>query len=93
MESAKLSFVLAKQSGDGVGVGFFVECFRCSAVWRSGSKTFLIFEPNDSSAAWAASLSAEQDHKNQKPFHNRRCAVECPLSSAENRVRDQSRMR
>ena len=40
--------------GDGVGVDFFVECFRCLRVGvglGSGPRTLLIFEPNDSSAA------------------------------------------
>ena len=40
--------------GDGVGVGFFVECFRClrdGVGLGFGSRTFLILVPNDSSAA------------------------------------------
>ena len=49
----------AEAVGEGVGVGFFVECFRCLRVGvglGSGSRTFLIFEPNDSSAEGAASM-------------------------------------
>jgi len=49
----------AEAVGQGVGVGFFVECFRCLRVGvglGSGSRTFLIFEPNDSSAEGAASM-------------------------------------
>ena len=41
--------------GDGLGDAFFVECFRCLRVGAGvGSKIFLIFVPNDSSAAFAA---------------------------------------
>ena len=44
-------FRLGEAVGDGVGLAFFVECFRClRAGVGSGSKTFLIFVPNDSSA-------------------------------------------
>ena len=38
--------------GDGVGVAFFFRCLRVGV--GDGSKTFLIFVPNDSSAASAA---------------------------------------
>lgn len=51
-------FRLAEAVGDGVGVGPFVECFRCFGVGLgSGSRTFLIFEPSDSSAECAASMA------------------------------------
>jgi len=49
-------FRLGEAVGDGVGVGFFVECFRRLCVELgvgSGSRTFLIFVPNDSSAEGA----------------------------------------
>jgi hypothetical protein len=44
--------------GDGVGVAFFAECFRClrGAGVGVGSKIFLTFVPNDSSAG-AASIA------------------------------------
>jgi hypothetical protein len=51
-------FRFGEAVGDGLGVDFLAECFRC---FRAGvgvgvaSKTFLIFAPNDSSAASAAS--------------------------------------
>ena len=47
-------FRFGEAVGDGLGVDFLAECFRC---FRAGvgvgasSKTFLIFVPNDSSAA------------------------------------------
>src|SRR5213075_2207277 len=53
-------FGFAEAVGDGVGVGFFVECFRCLRLGvglGSGSKTFLLFEPNDSSAALVPSVT------------------------------------
>jgi hypothetical protein len=40
--------------GDGLGVGFFVERFRCLRGTGVGlAKIFLIFVPNDCSAAFA----------------------------------------
>ena len=45
--------------GDGVGVAFFAERLRClrdGLGVGSGSKTFLIFVPNDSSAGCAAPI-------------------------------------
>jgi hypothetical protein len=48
---------LGEAVGDGVDVGFFVECFRClrdGVGVESGSRTFLILVPNDSSAEGAA---------------------------------------
>ena len=56
-------FRFAEAVGDGVGVGFFVEGFRClrdGAGVGSGSKTFLIFLPNDSSAADEASTAPNE---------------------------------
>ena len=45
-------FRLGEAVGDGVAVGFCAECFRClRGGVGSGANTFLIFEPNDSSAA------------------------------------------
>ena len=66
-------FRLGEAVGDGVGVAFFVECFRCLRLGVGlgfGSRTFLIFVPNDSSAEGAAPNRTEQNHQNQKPFHN-----------------------
>ena len=53
----EIFFFFGEAIGDGLGVDFLAECFRC---FRTGvgvgvaSKTFLIFAPNDSSAASAA---------------------------------------
>ncbi len=50
-------FCFGDAVGDGVGVGFFPERFRCLRVGVGvgvGAKIFLIFVPNDSSAAFAA---------------------------------------
>ena len=51
------AFLGLEAVGDGVGVGFFIECFRClrdGIGVGSGSRTFLILVPNDSSAEGAA---------------------------------------
>ena len=45
-------FCFGEVAGDGVGVAFFFRCLRLGV--GDGSKTFLIFVPNDSSAASAA---------------------------------------
>src|SRR5207248_9918997 len=76
----------AEAVGEGVGVGFFVECFRCLRVGvglGSGSRTFLIFEPNDSSAEGAASMPPNKSSESEAIS----CSTPwCPLSSAEIRV-------
>ena len=56
--------------GDGLGVGFFVERFRCLCGGGVGvAKIFLIFVPNDSSAAFVAwtvpnSIAMIRSHRN-----------------------------
>jgi len=58
--------------GGGVGVAFFDEDFRClrdGVGLGSGSRTLLIFEPNDSSAACAVwtvpnSIATMRNHPN-----------------------------
>ena len=65
-------FRLAEAVGDGVGVAFFDERFRClrdGVGLGSGSRTFLIFVPNDSSAAFASwsmpnSIAAKTNNRN-----------------------------
>ena len=65
-------FRLAERVGDGVGVVFFDERFRClrdEVGLGSGSRTFLIFVPNDSSAAFASwsmpnSIAATTNNRN-----------------------------
>ena len=84
-------FRFAEAVGDGVGVGFFVECFRCLRLGvglGSDSRTFLIFEPNDSSAEGAVSTRSEQDRNNQNAAIVYRVAIACSVrvSSAEIRV-------
>ena len=54
-------FRLAEAVGVGVGDTFFDECFRClrdGVGLGSGSRTLLIFEPNDCSAAFAALMTS-----------------------------------
>jgi hypothetical protein len=49
--------------GDGLGVVFFAErvlCFRCGDGVGVGSKIFLIFVPNDSSAAPGVTIAQTQ---------------------------------
>ena len=65
-------FRLAEAVGVGVGDTFFDECFRClrdGVGLGSGSRTLLIFEPNDCSAAFAAlsvpnNIAAMTNHPN-----------------------------
>jgi hypothetical protein len=84
-------FRFADAVGDGVGVDFFVECFRClrlGVVLVSGSRTFLIFDPNDSSAEGAASTAPNKSTRIKSHFIIRRCSVRCPQRRIEraNRV-------
>ena len=68
-------FRLGEALGDGVGIDFFSGCFRCFRVGVGvgvGSRNFLIFVPNDSSAEFAAwiapniSANAESSPTNLK---------------------------
>ena len=54
---------LGEVVGDGLGVAFFAErvlCFRCGDGVGVGSKIFLIFVPNDSSAAPGVTIAPTQ---------------------------------
>jgi len=54
---SEIFFFFGEAVGDGVGEAFCPACFRClrdGVGVGVGSKTFLIFVPNDSSAACAA---------------------------------------
>jgi len=58
-----------KAVGDGVGVAFFAELFRClRAGVGVGSRIFLIFVPNDSSAAFEASIAPNNSAKIRSHF-------------------------
>jgi hypothetical protein len=46
-------FFFGEAAGDGVGVAFFFRCLRPGVGVGAGAKAFLIFVPNDSSAASA----------------------------------------
>jgi hypothetical protein len=55
---------LGEVVGDGLGVAFFAErvlCFRRGDGVGVGSKIFLIFVPNDSSAGLAVSVNAPNE--------------------------------
>jgi len=83
-------FRLAKAVGDGVGVCFFVECFRCFRLGvglGSGPRTFLIFAPNDSSAEGAASTTPNKITRIRNHFITRRCSVRCPQRRIERAIR------
>ena len=58
--------------GDGVGVAFFFRCLRVGV--GAGSKTFLIFVPNDSSAASAARSAPNSIAKIKSHFMIEQCA-------------------
>ena len=61
-------FRFGEVSGDGVGVAFFFRCLRLGV--GDGSKTFLIFVPNDSSAGCAASIAPNKIAKTRSHFIN-----------------------
>ena len=55
----EIFFCFGDALGDGVGVDFFAARFRCFRVGVGvgvGSRNFLIFVPNDSSAAFGATI-------------------------------------
>ena len=59
----EIFFCFGEAVGDGLGVGFFAERFRCFRVGVGvgvGSKIFLIFVPNDSSAVPEAGIAVKQ---------------------------------
>ena len=68
-------FRFGEAVGDGVGVGFFVECFRCLRLGvglGSGSRIFLIFLPNDSSAAfatWSVPIEIARTRRSFRRWH------------------------
>ena len=74
-------FRFGEVSGDGVGVGFFFRCLRVGV--GDGSKTFLIFVPNDSWAAGAASTAPKKITRIRSHFITRRCSVRCPQRRIE----------
>ena len=64
-------FRLAEGVGDGVGVAFFDERFRClrdGVGLGSGSRTFLIFVPNESSVDGAASTAPNKNARIRAHF-------------------------
>ena len=79
-------FGFGEVSGDGVGVAFFFRCLRVGV--GDGSKTFLIFVPSDSWAALAAygALNRIAIIRSHFMIEAARPWVQCPPSSAENRV-------
>jgi hypothetical protein len=59
----EIFFRLGEAVGDGLGVGFFAErflCLRAGAGVGVGAKIFLIFVPNDSSAAPGVTIALKQ---------------------------------
>ncbi len=65
-------FFFAEGVGDGVGEALFacLRCLRDGVGVGSGSKTFLIFVPNDSSAGCAASIAPNKIAKTRSHFIN-----------------------
>lgn len=61
-------FCLGEAAGDGVGVAFFFRCLRLGV--GDGSKTFLIFVPNDSSARTAVWIAPNKITKIKSHFIN-----------------------
>ena len=69
-------FRFGEVSGDGVGVAFFFRCLRLGV--GDGSKTFLIFVPNDSWAEGAASTAPKKITRIRSHFITRRRSIRCP---------------
>lgn len=82
-------FFFGEAVGDGLGVDFLAECFRC---FRTGvgvgvaSKTFLIFAPNDSSAASEAPTAPN----NIAIIKNARSSILIARDKISGRVRQES---
>jgi hypothetical protein len=68
----EIFFCFRSAVGDGVGVAFFFRCLRVGV--GAGSKTFLIFVPNDSSAASAAQSAPNSIAKIKSHFMIEQCA-------------------
>ena len=67
--------------GDGVAVGSFAEAFRCLRAGLGvgvGARIFLIFLPNDSSAAGPASTAPNKITSIRTHFITRCSSVRCP---------------
>ena len=69
-------FCLRSGAGDGVGVAFFPELFLCLRVGAGVgvAKIFLIFVPNDSSAASAAQSAENSIARIRSHFMIERCS-------------------
>ncbi len=69
-------FRFGEAVGVGSGVVFFFRCLRDGV--GDGSKTFLIFVPNDSWADAATSTTPKKITQIRSHFITRRCSVRCP---------------
>jgi len=74
-------FCFGEGVGDGVGVVFFFLCLRLGV--GDGSKPFLIFVPNDSSAALEMEIVLNRIAKIRSHFITRCCSVRCPQRRIE----------
>jgi len=82
-------FFFGEAAGDGLGVDFFAVRFRCFRVGLGvgvASKTFLIFVPNDSSAASAPRTEAN----NVATIKNTRSSILVAGDKISARVREES---
>jgi hypothetical protein len=74
----EIFFRFGEAVGEGLGVGFFVDRFRCLRVGAGVgvAKIFLIFVPNESSAAFAASIAPNNSVKITSGPTNLRAAMD-----------------
>jgi hypothetical protein len=74
----EIFFRFGVAAGEGLGVGFFVERFRCLRVGAGVgvAKIFLIFVPNESSAAFATSIAPNNRAKIKRGPTNLKAAMD-----------------
>ena len=74
----EIFFRFGEAVGEGLGVGFFVERFRCLrvGVGVGVAKIFLIFVPNESSAAFATSIAPNNRVKIKRGPTNLKAAID-----------------
>jgi len=74
----EIFFRFGEAVGEGLGVGFFVDRFRCLRVGAGVgvAKIFLIFVPNESSTAFAASIAPNNSAKITSGPTNLRAAMD-----------------
>jgi hypothetical protein len=82
----EIFFFFGEAVGDGLGVADRFRCFRAGVGVGVASKTFLIFAPNDSSAACKTSIALD----NSAAIRNARSSILIAGGKINARVREES---